>query len=811
MKNIFQAIGFYFLLIVTLSGCFDDTQNLMDGDVENDSETEFDADITDGDVDSTELEENVDTDTYEDEEQIEDGIENTEYSEEMEQDWEAEVDSVDGDLDNEYDTEFECEYENELEEDVIPVTAECIQVDYSAPIYSMTSIASIGNIIATSFMTMNLKTDYSFFMTFVDETEPDKKPVLIDKPIIKVYKTPDNYFAAVTINGELLIYDPATLDTSTDPINEIRCMDCDFKHMCFIDDRAYWLSKSLCGQQRKLMSAKLDANGGFTMGSESVPFTISDYLETGYPWIITVFVSLYNIQCSSDSVHITHSNKLSRQATSTLLSIPVSSENTIGKPTILDKINVDLGFMSPDMLGSVGAHIFQSNNILISELYITTFGTPGPGSQIYSRKVHDLSTSPPTYLRDHELSLNNWITFYNGTIWTADPYNNLARHNLSNDMTMSEIGSFGVKPNIRTAYFRDDKAYVAVDQYGIEVVEIKEGSAPQLIFDKQLSMQHMPVKHIITYNNKFYIIDSGRNLFEFDKDSPFTKSYHVNLKFTPLWIIQKNNRIYGIAYDSDSILLSIVDLDQPQENALLYSENMPLPSGQAQGYYGYSAIDDNVLYTAHGNLYAISLSDPLAPEFLWEISPYDIEENGRFTDFRMMEYVNGNIIALTVDKEYGYNQSLVVFKSNGENEPTKQTIFADSADHITSTGNTLIIATTHNNTFALRTIDFSDAENPVLSDYILRPDIDAIDSKYGQKYFFTQKGYLIIVASQVHIVDLNNLEQDVYTITKMELNDIMIDNSGEQEKFWLALDSYFPPTAFIKVDLSGCTPENLQY
>jgi len=252
-----------------------------------------------------------------------------------------------------------------------------------------------------------------------------------------------------------------------------------------------------------------------------------------------------------------------------------------------------------------------------------------------------------------------------------------------------------------------------------------------------------------------------------------------------------------------------VDLDKPEAEALLFSGNLPVGSGQALGYRGNSVLHNNILYTAHNHLYAIDVSDATQPTVLWETVPYDMESEGRFDEFATMEIVNGQLVALAEDDNYNNRLSLLIFKPNAELEPTYLGVIDDIADEINVYGNKLLLAKQDYDHLTLRTMDFSLPNDPQLDPLIHRYDIRFSGSTNTYRSFFYSREYLVIVSDSLHLINPEDLSKDVYTIDgNFELNDIYPDNYA-QDKFWISLATSrysTVPTALFKVNLAGCQP-----
>ncbi len=806
-------------LLGGFSGCAEDQQN-PDGD--DDIEIDF-IDTEDGedaksDTDSEDEDPDADFDT-----EAEGGDPDTDRkdvdadAEPEDEDSENDAFHPDGDDDDEPDedipgewpeaeTDTETEAETGEEEETIPFQS-CMRPEFQAPTSYAISIAKAKDRIVLMKSNFVLKPGYRFSMAVYDPADPSAEAVEMEHDVRSLRHAPHDLLAATDASGNLLFFRPETFDTSTDPVNKIECSECDFGNLCFSGTRAFWLSRRRPDTSWRVMSAAVDPDGGFIDKTYSEYFKLLEDQE----YHISEF-SRFGIICSENHVIVgERTERLSMNGTTIeweLAHLPVAEDGAFGEAAVLAR-QMGTGLLQARLWR---AQRFVSRNRLLIDFQIDTVHGMMSQHSFIDKSVFDLSApGAVSLIGEHELSLADWFTLKNDTVWAlSDSGSRLNRLTLLDDLTLDPVGSLEGVQGLSGLDTDGDTAWLALKSYGIKGVEFREGSEPEILFEKQLAMESMPVLHIFKDGERLFIVDSDHRLRRFDESHPLVSTYSIDVGFNPKTVLRKENRVYLLAYSYDSLLLAIVDIRLPQEQALLFSGRVDLPLAQARGYKGISVLEGDILYTAHRHLYAIDTSDPAHPELLWEIAPYYfLEPEGRFNVFESVQIVNGYLAALAEDDDFGYRSSLLVFQPNGAREPSVLGILEDFAEAMIADGNRLITLKKDEDHVTFRVADFSGGSDPAVSEPIHRYDIGYVPDPKTYRVLFMSGGYLVVSTDSMHLIDPGDVTRDIYAIPRFfNLNDFHPDDSGEG-KFWISLDmSYYTqkPSGFYKVDISACLP-----
>jgi len=795
------------ILLAIFSGCtsVEGDSNFQPGDrdIENDA---AEAELTEGDLSDGDISE----DDFSDGDIFEQELEEYDLADLDLADLDAEEIDSESIADGDNDSQFEHDtFENEQE--TVPPTPSCMAVEYAAPIKHMGYIAQENDKAFVTQLTADLDNVYKASLAIVDTSDEEADTIEIDSNIFRVFHAPHGLVAGIKSSGNLVFFDPDEIANSTDPLNEISCNECAFSTICFADNKAYWLSNKAEENSYRVMSGTIDDQGNLSYGENSSYFAM---LEDKYFEVWQNSYTINNIVCNDNGIFVSQHTGLytqNRSAAWKVIYISINADGSLQEPVVADEGGYYPSHPTmPITATMMTAKMFSTGTTLLADFVLGISNWPS-GWSVPKKFLYDISTPGQTTASgEHELDMSTWHSLKNNTVWATENVDTtLKRHTLSEDFTVETVGQLENLNGIFDMDAHEDTAYLSLSHYGIQAVEIKPETEPQVVFDKQLSMDSAPIKHIFAYNGKTYIINSHQHIEQFQATHPLNPPFKVDLGLNPMQIIQQESLVYATAYSSQSLLLAIVDLDKPEAEALLFSGNLPVGSGQALGYRGNSVLHNNILYTAHNHLYAIDVSDATQPTVLWETVPYDMESEGRFDEFATMEIVNGQLVALAEDDNYNNRLSLLIFKPNAELEPTYLGVIDDIADEINVYGNKLLLAKQDYDHLTLRTMDFSLPNDPQLDPLIHRYDIRFSGSTNTYRSFFYSREYLVIVSDSLHLINPEDLSKDVYTIDgNFELNDIYPDNYA-QDKFWISLATSrysTVPTALFKVNLAGCQP-----
>ena len=823
----------YIMLLITcwsVSGCTDVEENLQNGDNDQDAES-VETDAAESETDEIIL---PDGDTMEDGDQAEsetaesDGddfefeIDDSEESEylpdgdvETNEAEQTEDEESDGDDDSDLELE-DCEfgnwaaYEYEIDVQNEPVvTPNCIQVEESF-IRFIGEIDYVGGKLALNYSYVNpiyFGTDGGYpignKMLIVDAEDSSAPVIEFEDDVLYAKEAPHNLLAAASTVDKLLIYKPEDFDGSTDPINQIYCPECDFSEICFTGNRAYWLSKNIGDGTRQLMAGTLDEDGHLTYGARSATFPVWGSIRSYY------YGKNTHLICTENSVAVFSTGgaeiaMMGGRTGWTITHIPTISADLMAAPTLVFS---KMGGGGMQLLTGFGTAHAANENTLLTNLYISTVGTPGPASEYSSKAIYDFSnTCNAQYLGEHGHSVYGWLLWQGDSVWTREPAGAIALNTLSPEMSLEQTATFSALHTVQDMDKDGDKAYLSLISYGVQAVDLSNIANPEAIFDKPLTMSNAGVRHIIPDGERIFTLRGDNALTIFDENDPFNSTFKLDLGITPAQVIKDGNMLHAIQYKYDSLLLVSVDLSKTDDQALIASNTIYLAADVNHREKGRCSLEGNILYSAHHSLSAIDISDLQNPSLLWELQPQDSTTEVRFTDFEEVEAVNGHLVVLADDNQSD-QLSLVVLQANGNTTPTLIGTIENIAKAVAYYGESIFTAKSVDDHLVLQKIDFTTPTDPIISTEVHRSDIELRINWTNSNFLSVRDGYLLIDFSVKHMIDIensNDLSVDTYTFPFYSLNDFHAVDRDNSSSFWFASGSSQP--AFLKLNFDSCKP-----
>ena len=770
-----------FVLFLAHQGCGSEKENTVpDGD-NRDQPSEYadvveydsgaDGDLSDPDMAEDDLSDNGSGDTQDNNEGEGDGDSTPGEDDYTEPDHQDESETDSGESDSET-IPASCTFE------VLRINARKLRDVVSADNYGL--VAMSGNITAS-----------------IDVTTPENDPRFVNIAATWLHQASPGFVTA----GEPDIvrrYALNNLSESPAPVAELAYTS---DRPCFGGDRMYWLCADVQGIHAA--SARMNPDGSIAAEatSEALPPPATGSWELNHQFL----------DCGTGPVVTIagYKTRMSMMPTGQILewvflALDASNPASFGPPQILWEGEVT----GLEGVSGWTSTLFNNDRMLVDGYYYGVQGWTAPGPSESHKYIYSFEDPANVSQQiEHTLNIRNFRAWQGDNLWSIEE-KNVVRYDFSDQATPVETSRFAFDGTVAAIDIRGDRAFLAIAQYGLIVVEMIPYTEPSVLIDQRLTLPMSKTVGVLRHQGNIWVLADNRRLLVPDISHP--ESYFPlvrhDLHIGGQQVISNGNQLLVLGYDAETLPLEIIATDGLSQPGPLYSGTVNRPGYGARGYRGYASVADNILYVGQKTLAAIDIGNPAVLETLWEVYANQIFEDGSYSSFDGVQAMGEYLVCLM-------GKSLVVLKNNGPDIPTFVAAVNNIVSAVTFNGSRVIAARNDwENGITLTYLDFADPSHPVITHQTTRNDIVDFIAQYMHKlYYFGSFIYLVEdkqTYQLIHVMDTRNenfLDQDYLTVSIPNTDDVLQllpVSEADPRHLWLSLDA--DGENLIQLDATAC-------